>query len=362
MYLDQIIPFLAKAVDGHNLTTLESEKLVHHIFVYDTVGLHFAAWVGAMHAKSETSDELLGFLRATAKLGVKFTASDFDINRTTDLSGTGGGKFKSFNVSTTSSFLIAAAGYTVPKEAYFALTGPTGSADMFTAFGIDVLNLTGKQCEKTLKKVGICPIIAPSISPELANRNLISRKFWFERRIRVHSPMHLASNIFSPLPMKYRIYGCYSERYLEILGNLFKKLGFQKTLTFCADIGLPEISNVGKTTIVEQNGNKIRKYILTPSDLGIRSAKPMEIATGGRDQNILNFLRILTGKEHGPKADLAAINAAAALYVLGESKSIAASVPKAQEIIKTGAGFEVLQKLVREIGQLKLLHTWLKKT
>jgi len=333
--LHEIDTILAKLVDGNDLSAKEAEKLIYHIFVYDTDGMHYATWVGALHAKGETADELLGFLNATAKLAVKFKVSGFDINKTTDLSGTGGGNFKSINVSTAASFVVAAAGFTV-----------------------DFPKLTKEKVEQVLKEVGICPIFAPFISPKLANRSKISRKYFGEREVRVRSPFHLAANIYSPLPMKHRIYGCYSEKYLEVLAGLFKKLGFKRSLTFYAEIGLPEISNVGKTTIVEQNGNNIKKYVVEPKDVGVAEAKEEAIKTGGKEQNIIDFVEILKGKQKGAKSDLVAINVGAALYALEDVKTIADGTKKAQEILKSGEGYKKLEQLINKIGSLELLKKY----
>lgn len=356
--LHRIDSILAKLVDGQSLTIKEAEKLAYNIFVNDTEGMHFATWVGAIHAKGETADELAGFLNATSKLSVKFRASDFDINKTTDLSGTGGGSFKTINVSTIASFVVAAVGYTVAKEAYYAVTSPTGSADMFVIFGVDFLKLTKEQIEDALKEIGICPIITSFISPKLANRNKLTRKFFVERQVRIRTSFHLASNLYSPLPMKRRIYGCYSERYLEVLANLFKKLGYERTLTFYAEIGMPELSNVGKTIVFEQNGNKIKKYIVKPADLGVKEASEKEIITGGKKQNIKDFVKILQGKEGGAKTDLVAINAGASLYSLGDVKTLKAGTIKAQGILADGTGYEILKRLIGEIGSSKLLEKW----
>lgn len=339
---------LAKLVDGEDLTAQEAEDLIYHIFVYDTDGMHFATFIGAIHAKGETADELLGFLNATKRLAVKFDLK-IDINKTTDLSGTGGGKFKTINVSTAASFVVAAAGYTVAKEAYFAVTSPTGSADIFTAFGVDFLKLTREQVEEALKEVGICPIIAPFISPNMENRSKLSRKFFVERQVRVRSPFHLASNIYSPVPMTHRIYGCYSEKYLEIIADLFKKLGLKRTLTFYADIGMPEISNVGKTTIVEQNNEEIKKYTVNPADLGVAEAKADDIKTGGKERNIEDFANILKGQDIGAKADLVAVNAGAALYALEDVPTIAEGVKKAQDILRSGEGYRKFAQLISKI-------------
>jgi len=354
--LHEIDLLLAKLVDGNDLSAKEATELAYHIFVYDTEGMHFATWLGAMHAKGETSEELEGFLKATKELAVKFNPKKFNLNKTIDLSGTGGGKFKSFNISTTASFVVAAAGYTVAKISYFAVTSPTGSADIFSSFGVDFPKLTKEQLEQTLKEVGICPIIASFLSPKLANRGKLSKRFFADGQVRVRTPFHLVNNIYSPLPIKHRIYGCYSEKYLEVLANLFKKLGFKRTLTFYADIGLPVISNVGKTTIFEQNGANIKRYTVKPIDLGVKEAKEEDIKTGGKEQNIKDFIRVLQGKERGAKSDLAAVNAGAALYSLNDVKTIAEGTDKAQKILSSGAGYEKLRKLIALIGSKQLLE------
>ncbi|KKU91953.1 MAG: Anthranilate phosphoribosyltransferase [Microgenomates group bacterium GW2011_GWA1_48_10] len=359
--LNKIVPLIARVVDGQNISAKESEEAFTQIFLHDTAGYHYATFVAAIHAKGETADELLGLCLASKKLGNQIKLNT-PINKIIDLSGTGGGSLKTVNVSTTASFIVAAASYAVPKESFYGITSPTGSADLFAAFGIDIAKLTAVKIKKTLEKVRICATYAPFISPKLKARGLLFKKAFIENGLKIRTPFHLVSNLSSSVEMTHRIYGCYSEKYLEILGELLTKLGYKRFLTFCGFPGIPEISNIGKTTVVEQDGKKPRKYILTPKDLGVRKSKLEEIKTGGKEQNIIDFLRILQGKERGPKADLAAINAAAAFYVLGESKSIAGSVPKALKIIKGGKAFKVLERLVKEVGDPKLLKLWLARS
>ncbi len=358
--LQTITPILAKLVDGNDLTIEEATKLFHDVFVYDTEAYHLAVLMGAIHAKGETADELFGFYKAIDSLAEKLDTK-LNPERVIDLSGTGGGSFKSINVSTAASFVVTAAGYTVAKEAFYAVTGPTGSADIFAAFGVDIANLSKKQVEEALTEVGICPIFVAYFSAKLANRAKISGKIFRERQIHVRSPFHLVSNVYSPQPMNYRVYGCYSERYLQTLAELFVKLGFKKSLTMYAEIGMPEFSNVGKTVVVEQSGKNIKKYTLTPKDLGVKEAELDEIRTGGKEQNIIDFVRILSGKETGPKADLVAINAGAALYVLGNLSTIKEGVERAKKILVTGKSYTVLEKLTRRLGSQDALKMWLEK-
>ena len=354
------MPLIAKVVESNDLSPEEAEEAFTNIFLYDKEGFHFLAFIAALHAKGETSDELLGMVTTHEKLGMKLKP-EIPIEKTTDLSGSGGGVIKSFNISTTASFIVAAAGYKVLKNAYWAVTSPTGSADVFDTFGISVAKLTAKRVEKSLEEIGICPIYFPLIGPKLKNRGIISRKIFGEKKFRIKTPFHLASNVTTAVPMKRRIYGLYSEKYLETIGELFSKLGYEKTLTFYGEGGLPEISNIGKTLIVEQNGKKSKKYSIKPSDLGVRKATIKQIETGGKEQNIIDFLRVLRGKEKETKSDLVAINAAATFYVMGETKSITEGVPKAQRIIKGGEGFSILEKLVKSQGDYKSLARWLEK-
>ncbi len=354
--LHHITPLLAKLVDGHDLTTAESEKLFSTIFLYDTTGFHFTALMSAIHAKGETADELLGLIDVNRNLAEKLSVN-VSPNKITDLSGTGAGTFKTLNVSTAASFVIAASGYTVAKACYYGITSSTGSADLFMEFGIDIAKLSKEIIEKTLEEIKICPFYIPFISPKLENRGKLFRMVYINNQLKVRTPAHLTTNIFSPLPITHRTYGCYSPKYLEVLANLFMKLGFTRTLTFYAEIGMPEISNVGKTTIVEQNGNNIKKYEVYPSDLGIAEATEDQIQTGGKDQNLQDFITILKGKERGPKADLVAVNAGASLYALGDVDTLREGVAKAKQILNSGEGYKVLEQLVSKVGNLKMLKS-----
>jgi anthranilate phosphoribosyltransferase len=352
--IDQII---SKLIDGNNLTSQESEEVFSTVIKEDKKGFYFTALMSAIHAKGETADELLGLMRFYKENSaiIKINAPT---DKITDLSGTGAGSFKTFNVSTTASFVVAAAGYVVGKASYYGITSQTGSADLFGIFGIDLSRLSKALIEETLNQVGICPFYIFFISPKLENRGKLFKMVYRDEGLRVRTPGHLTTNAYSPFPVTHRIYGCYSERYLEILANLFQKLGYKKTLTFFADIGLPEISNVGKTTIVEQNGGHLKRYIVNPADLGVEEATKDDIKTGGKEQNIADFIKILQGKEKGAKQDLVAINAGAALYALEDVKTVAEGTKKAQQILKSGEGYIKLEQLVKMIGSPQVLKRY----
>jgi len=358
--LSNATKLIAKIVDGKNLTATESEKVFKDVFLYDTAGFHLTALIAAIHAKGETEEELLGFVRAHEKLG-NYIKVDIPIDQITDLAGSGGGAFKSFNISTTASFVVAGAGYTVVKEAFFAVTSPTGSADVFAELGMNVFEISASDIKHTLETVGICCGYYPAISPRLKNRGVLNKKILMEHKLQIRTPYHIASNVLSPVKMNRRIYGCYDEKYLPILAKLFAKLKFKHTLVFTGLDGFPEISTVGKTKVIEQKGNTFKEFTLVPSDLGLKKAQLKDIQTGGREQNMIDFLRIIHGIEKGSKRDIVLANASVSFYVMRKVKDFKEGTALARKIIESGKAKEKLENLVNEIGDKKKYHNWLKR-
>lgn len=355
--LNEVIPLITKVVDGKDLTAQEAEKVFTDIFLYDKEGYHYLAVCAGLHAKGETADEILGLNKSTEKLAENLTPK-ISSSQITDLAGTGGGKLKTINVSTAASFVVAGAGYTVAKQSMFGITSPTGSADIFVTFGIEVFELKPNQIEDTLEKVGICPLFTSAISPKLKNRSALARKIFGEKGIRIRSIFNIASFVHSPLPLKRRIYGCYSEEYLEVLGKVFSRLGYDKTLTLHGAGSLPEVSNIGDTEVVEQESKSVKHYTLAPEDFGVEKADVEDIKTGGREKNIIDFLRVIYGQEKGPKRDIVLVNASASLFAMGEVSNFKEGTRIARKIIDEGMASEKLEQLVKELGSVDKLNSW----
>jgi len=358
--LKEATSLIAKVVDGNNLIAKEAEKVFTDVFLFDKEGYHLLTLCAALHTKGETSDELLGLCKSHEKLGEKLRPK-VDFEKLTDLSGTGGGKIKTINVSTAASFVTAGAGYIVAKQAAFGVTSPTGSADVFMAFGINPYKLRLSQVNSILERVGICPYYIATMSPGLKNRGVIVKKVLIDKGVRIRTPFHLVSFAYAPIPLKRRIYGCYSEKYLDVLGELFVKLGNERTLVLHGVGGIPEASNIGETIVVDQKRKKIDKYILTPKDFGLRKAKVDEIRTGRRERNIIDFLRVLYGKEKGAKKDIVLANASVALYVMGKVKNFTDETKFAGQIIDEGLAFKKLEYLVETLGDKGQLESWKRK-
>ena len=355
--LSSVLPLIVKLISRQDLTIGEAEQLFTTIFLNDTEGYFFTALVVALHTKGETADELMGLINSSAKLGEKIVPN-VSANLLTDLAGTGGSLIKTINISTAASLIVAAAGFTVAKFSGYAQTSATGSADVFNAFGVDVFKLSKQKVEEILEKIGICPFFLSALSPKMKNRSIVARKIFVEKGLGIPSPFHLVAFAYSPTPLKKRIYGCYSEEYLEILAKLFVKMGNERTFIIHGVGGLPEASVIGKTILVEQLGKKITKSILNPSDFGLPTYKKEEIESGGKDQNLIDFLRIIYSKSFGAKRDMVLANAALSLMVMGDADNPLDGAKKAVDILNQGLAARKLEKLVNYVGDVSLLNAW----
>ncbi len=358
--LSDISPLISKVSEGQNLTAAETERALDTVIEEDKEGWFAWSLLLALHTKGETGDEFLGFCKSYVKRLPKLNPK-IDIDNTTDTSGTGGDKLKTFNISTTASVVLAGAGVTVAKQAFFAVTGFSGSAEIFGAFGVDVLKIRLQQVEKTLETIGICPYLKEVLVEKTGLENLMVTKKVSDMGLKLVSPLHIVANVVAPIKMKRRVYGCTWRKYLPVLAELFQKLGYTKGMVVHGVDGIDEMSNIGKTEIVEYTAKRTKAYKLSPADLGIRKAKFEDIKAISKERNVIDFLRILYGKEKSPRRDIVLANTAASLYVMGKVKNLSEGVAMAGEVIDEGLAFKKLEQLVKALGDEKQLENWKKK-
>ncbi|NIO44516.1 MAG: anthranilate phosphoribosyltransferase [Candidatus Aenigmarchaeota archaeon] len=359
MPLQDIVPIIRKIMSKRNLTSEEAKNAMK-IALQDKDGYYYLSFLTAMVTKGETSDELFGFYQAMNETATKIK-TEIDSKNLIDLSGTGGAKLKIINVSTAASFVVAGSGVKVAKQAYFGVTSPTGSADVFSEFGIDVKQINPKQVIDGLKKVGIIPSYYQYFSPKLENRARLAHKLFVEQGLRFRTPFHLIAFAFNPVEeIKRRVYGIFDEKFLQILAELFQKAGYERGMTFYGLDGICEISNLGPTKIIEFSKRNLEDYTIQPEDLGIKKASFEDIKAVSREQNIVDFLKILYNKEKGPKKDIVLANAAAAFYVLEKVKSLKDGVELAKKILEEDKASKKLEELTDFMGDMNKLNSWKK--
>lgn len=361
MTLKEVSKILTKLSEGKDLTVREAEAAFDATISKDKEYYFFSNLMMGIMAKGATVEELLGFCRSEQKF-IPIVDLNVDPKNITDNSGTGGDKLKTFNVSTTATFIIAAADIMVAKQSFYAVTGVGGSGDLFRELGIDVKETSNpKTIKNVINKVGIVPYVSGFVVP-LEKRPGYG---YFHKRAKIGlnylTPYHLAANVLPAVKMERKVYGVFDNKYSEMLARLLQKLGYTKGMIVYGVGGLDEISTIGDTEIVEFTKRKVKKYKISPRDLGIKKAVYKDVKAVSAKQNVIDFLRILYNEEKGPKRDIVLVNAAASLYVVDKVKNLAEGVSMARQILENELASNKLEHLIATIGNEKKLVNWKKK-
>lgn len=359
--LSEIIPIIQKITERENLTVAETERAFTILTKEDLEGYYFFVFLAALHAKGETSDELLGYIRRTEKLvplhNIKLEGDVIEI------AGTGGDKLKTLNVSTAVAFILASLGIYVPKQSFFAVTGVTGSGDLLGAFGVDVMKISLSGINKIAKLLQETKVATFVVNFMADSKEIGGILTWAKKRrelgLNYITIFHLAANVYNPFPMRSRIYGVFDRKYLRVLAELFQKLNYERGLVFHGEGGLDEVSNIGETHLIEFSKSGLKEYKLSPKDFGVSLAKQEEIQATTKEKNIQDFLKIIYNKEKGPKCDLVAINASAALYALNRIKSWKEGTELAKKQLESGKAAKVFEDYIRVAGDTNLLQKYL---
>lgn len=352
---------IRKLAQRVNLTEEEVRNSLNELILKDEEHYYTLAFTMGLMAKGVTSAELKGFVLSYADRAPKLSPA-VPREKLIDLSGTGGDAIKTPNVGTIASFILASGGLVVGKQSTRGYTGATGSRDMFLAVGVDVplMQDDPKRVEKVLESVGICPFYYPSFSDKFSGRVKFFTKLK-EIGLTFVTPWHLTSWIFNPLPLVYRVYGMFTDAYLETVARTFKEMGYEHVLVVHGVDGLDELSNVGPTKVVEVKGEKINSYMVSPEDLGVQRARVEDISSGGAESNIMDMIRILYNVDKGPKRDLIAINAGAGFYAANVVQSLREGTELALSLIEEGKAAAKLEEVVHHFGEPAKLEELKKK-
>lgn len=353
--LNELTPLIRKIMDGKDLTADEAEKVVTVTAVEDTGGYYNLAFTAGILAKGLSEDELYGLVKGLQRFSIQVEL-DIDPGTITDVSGSGGDKLRTFNISTAAAFVVAGSGVRVAKQAFRSFTSPLGASDVMQELGVK-LSESAKEMTDCLEAVGIVQLFYPYLYKGMDARLSAYGKLR-EIGLILPTPMHPIAFIPHPFKLKRRTYGLAWERYLRPVANIFRKLDYERVMVFHGLDGLDEISNVGPTKILELVQGRIEEYTITPEELGIRRAKYKDIESGDKSENIRTLLRVLYDKERGPKRDIVLMNAAASLYVMQKADSLKSAVNLAQRVISEGKAAEKLEALVKFNGDPDRLDHW----
>ena len=331
----ELKPLIAKAVEGEHLTQEEARRAVDIIMSDRATNAQTAALLTAMHMNVENADEITGCAMGMRE---KMTTVPHE-QEVLEIVGTGGDLANSFNISTTSGFVIAACGQAVAKHGNRSVSSKSGAADVLEALGVKIAS-TPEKSSACIDETGISFLFAQSYHKAMK----------FVGPVRAQIGIRTVFNILGPLAnpanAEYMVVGVYEDRLLELVANVLKNLGVKRALVIRGSDGLDEFSISAHTNVFEIRNGEITSYEVTPESVGLKRATKAEIVGGTAAENAEITRGILSGKITGAKRDIVLLNSGAALYTCCKAESIAEGVKMAAEAIDNGAAMEKLNAMI----------------
>jgi len=296
--------------------------------------------------KGETDDELLGMLDKMQEIAVKIKPKN--TGTVIDMCGTGGDNLQTFNISTTASFVVAAAGGVVAKHGNRSSSGVSGSADIFEYFEYD-LNQEPKQIEGILKRHNICFMFAQKFHP--AMKNVANARKQLGKR----TAFNLLGPLSNPAGVKNQLIGVYSYDFLDRLPQLLKCRGAENIMTVRSDDGMDEFSTSAVNRVAILREDKVLMNAIDPKVLGLHESSLESIQIKTKDQAIQAFLKVLNNTANQSMIETTALNAAGGLIVANVAKNFDDGVEIALKTIKEGKAFDLLQNFIEDTGNISKL-------
>jgi anthranilate phosphoribosyltransferase len=326
---------LARVIDGHDLSADEMTGCMRAIMTGGATPAQIAGFLVALRLKGETVPEIAA---AAAVMRELATGVDIgDLPHAVDIVGTGGDAAGTFNISTASMFVAAAAGCHVAKHGNRSVSSKSGSADLLEAAGVS-LTLTPEQVARCVREVGVGFMFAP------AHHGAMKHAIGPRRELGVRTLFNVLGPLTNPAGVRRQVLGVFAEPLLEPLAEVLADLGAEQVLVVHAADGLDEISIAAPTDIAELKDGAIRRYRIAPADFGLSEAPLDQIRVDGPEHSLRLVQSALSG-EPGPARDIVLLNAAAAIYAAGVVDSLADGVAAARAAIDDGAALTRLTRL-----------------
>lgn len=341
-----IVEALRKVVERQDLAREEAYRVMDVLTSGQATDAQIAALLTAMRMKGETVEELCGFAqvmreKVTAvptRHAVAAAVSGSGRQMLVDTCGTGGDAKGTFNVSTAAAFVVAGAGIPVAKHGNRASSGLCGSADVVEALGVH-LELSPEQVGRCIDEVGIGFLFAPFL--HTAMKYVMSAR----RQIRIRTLFNILGPLTNPARAAAQVIGVYDGALTEVMASVLNQLGCRRAFVVHGVDGLDEISNVAETKISEVQEGQVRTYYTRPEDFGMSRATLADLQGGDAAANAEIIRQILQGSK-GPKRDIVALNAGAAIAAGGGAADIQEGIVAAEKSLDGGAALERLEKLV----------------
>jgi anthranilate phosphoribosyltransferase len=326
---------IAKLADRLSLTEKEAEQVMNEIMDGAATPSQIAAYLMGLRLKGESVEEIAGSVRAMRDRAVRIAVGDALV---VDTCGTGGDGRHTFNISTTTAFVVAGTGLTVAKHGNRSVSSKSGSADVLSALGVKI-DLSPDRVADCINEVGIGFLFAPLYHGAMKHCAGPRQEMGIRTMLNVLGPLT------NPAGATVQVLGVYEPRLTELLGKVLMHLGSQHCFVVHGMDGLDEITLTDRTLVSEAKGGVLSNYVITPEEFHLARVSPKELAGGSPQENAKTTTDILQGRK-GPKRDIVCLNAAPALVAGGKVKTLQEGVHLAARTIDSGAAADKLARLV----------------
>ncbi|HHO48803.1 MAG TPA: anthranilate phosphoribosyltransferase [Desulfobacteraceae bacterium] len=332
---------IGKVVAGGDLSESEMIEVMREIMTGQATDAQISGFITALRMKGETVDEIVGAVRVMRE---KATFVDAGVDTAAggilmDIVGTGGDSSGTFNVSTTTSFVVAGAGITVAKHGNRAVSSRCGSADVLEALGVD-LSMTPERVGECIRSVGIGFLFAPMLHG--AMKYAIGPR----REIGIRTIFNILGPMTNPAGANVQLTGVFAPELIETVARVLLRLGIRRTLVVWGEGNMDEMTVTGLTHVADAHDGDIQVYTVAPEEVGLQRAAMEDIAGGSTPAEAAAQVRdVLAGRESA-RLDMVLLNAGASLMAGGKADTISDGVSMAREVIRSGAALARLDALV----------------
>lgn len=339
---------IAKVVERQDLSESEMVDVMNQIMSGETTDAQIGSFITGLRMKGECVDEIVGAVRVMREKatfvdsGVDTAAGDILM----DIVGTGGDGSGTFNVSTTSAFVVAAAGIPVAKHGNRAISSKCGSADVLEALGVD-LSLGADKVAQCVRNVGIGFLFAPMLHG--AMKYAIGPR----REIGMRSIFNILGPMTNPAGANVQLTGVFAKELTTVMAEVLVRLGMKRTLVVWGEGNLDEMTITGESYVADGADGSVSEYRVVPEDVGLTRGSLEQISGGSSAEEAAQLVRNVLSGEAGARLDMVLLNAGASLMAAGKVASIKEGVQMASDIVASGSALAKLNELVACVADLR---------
>jgi len=328
--------YLNSLIKGEDLTSSEMGILMNLIMTGKLSSAQIASCLVAMQIKGAIPNEIAAAALVMREHSHKVSVKDSQY--LIDTCGTGGDSLQTFNVSTISAIVAAAAGAKVAKHGGRSVSSKCGSADVLEALGVNV-NLDHKRLGQLVDTIGIGFMFAPNYHPAMKYVASVRKE------LEIRTMFNLLGPLTNPASTSKQIVGVYSKELTTTFAKVLQKIGSQHVLVVHGEDGMDEISITGKTFVAELKDNVVKEYTIEPSFFDLKTGSLEDIIVENSSHSKQMILDILSGRLSVAR-DITLLNAGAAIYISGLANNIKSGILMATDVVDQGKAMEKLNQLI----------------